>query len=98
MPLKPSDFVAFPEASVLQSCEAEVVAKNVMIVQRDLGDEWREVTEQEYLDGCKRYGFSGAADLSLFRKVQKYTTSPTAAAGFSEVWWKIATAEERSKC
>lgn len=58
MILKPSFFTVMPFASVLQKHEAELVARNIMLILARTGDAFRAIEWDEYLsernaDGAK---------------------------------------------
>jgi len=43
----PKDFRIFPSSSVLQKCEAETVAANIMVILYRTGNTFREITWEE---------------------------------------------------
>lgn len=84
--MKPSDFKNFPSSSRLQKVEAEIVATNILVILGRTGDEWRELSEQEYETERKKDGNWSPAELDYFRKVRDFTVSPEAARLFSPYW------------
>lgn len=94
--MKPSNFVVHPWSSVFQNAECEVVARNIMSILYTTGDNWRELSEQEYEEVRKQdeaknpnARYADWAELPIFRKVVQYTVSAQKAAIFSPTWEKI---------
>ena len=46
--MKPSDFTHHPCMSVFNKCEPEVIARNIMKILKRTGNEFRELTWEEY--------------------------------------------------
>lgn len=86
--MKPSDFTgSLPFYSVLNNAEAELVARNIMIIMAELGNEWSPITWETY----KKERIKDSSDfrdreIVSFRKVNKYCKSAEAAASFSYAW------------
>ena len=98
----PSDFIKWPWSSVFANSEHEQVAANIMIILKRTGDEWRELSWDEYLSERQKDGGGNTRNYSsshgylseqtCFHKVQPYTVSPEKAAEFSPTWNEIANA------
>lgn len=92
MRVKPADFLQQPMGSVLEKSEAETIARNCMVILKRTGNEWRMLTEEEYLVERTKDG-AGASEASnelrWFRRVVGYTTSAKAAGSFSPTWAKV---------
>jgi hypothetical protein len=90
--LLPSDFLEKPWNSIFQKSEHETIARNCMVILKRGGNEWRTLSEEEYVaarveDGARPT--TASAELSYFREVVAYTTSPEQAAKCSPTWAKI---------
>lgn len=82
----PSEFNKHPWSSVLQKTEAEVVARNIMVILSRTGDEWRELGWEEYVEErMKDTGFS-QMERQYFDKAISYTKSEAAARSFCDAW------------
>lgn len=91
-PVLPSQFKAQPWGSVTQKSECETVARNVMVMLSRTGNQWRELTPEEYLQERVKDGASlsdAQWELPYFRRVVQYTISPEAAREFSPAWANI---------
>lgn len=86
MKTKPSDFKNHPFSSVFQNTETEVVALNVMTILWRTGDEFRDITEDEYVREREKDGHFTRQELGLFKKVIPYFKSADTAKLFSESW------------
>lgn len=98
--MKPSDFCTHPWSSIFRNAECEVIARNIMSILYTTGDQWRELSEQEYeqvrkQDEAKnpKAHYAAWAELPIFRKVVSYTVSAEKAASFSPTWNKVFTGE-----
>ena len=85
-PGRPSDFTSFPWNSVTNNAECEIIAQNVMTILKRTGDEWRELTEEEYIRERKKDGNWGNSELGHFRKVLPYCKSEDTARLFCPDW------------
>ncbi len=83
---KPSDFIEHPWGSVLQNCESETVAANVMRILKRTGDTFRPLSEDEYVREREKDGHFTRAELGLLGKVADYCKSPDTAKLFSPAW------------
>lgn len=85
--MKPSDFAKIkPMDSVLRKSEAETVAQNIMVILKRTGDEFRELTFDEYTYERLKDGGYSDAEVSYFDKVIKFCKSADAARCFSKAW------------
>jgi hypothetical protein len=89
MKLKPSHFCEYPWSSVLNQCEPEVIAVNIMKIQRRLGDNWGLNWEQYKAERLKDGGFS-MKEKEFFDRVQPYVNTADGAKQFSPTWRKAA--------
>lgn len=90
--LKPSDFKGFPMASVLQNCESEIVACNIMTILKRTGDEFRELTIDEYVkERNKDKEKYSKREEDYFDNVKGYFKSADTAVLFSPVWKEEST-------
>ena len=89
---KPANFYKFPFDSVLRKSEAETIAQNIMRILHRKGNEWRELSWEEYVeerlkdakdDAC---GFS-EKEKAFFDQVIGYTISAKKATEFCEKWY-----------
>jgi hypothetical protein len=101
--MKPSDFSGvLPMGSVTQKAEAEQIAINIMRILKRTGDEWRELTWDEYAEIRKadeakslaenpkyRYNFSEWAEKIYFYQVCRFCRSEESARSFSPLWSKV---------
>ena len=83
---KPSDFCSYPWSSVLQTTESEVVAENIMKILRRTGDQWRELTWEEYQAERMKDGRFSTMERRFFDQVWPLISSPELAAKFSSEW------------
>ena len=88
--LKPSNFTTKPWGCVFQKSEAETIATNIMVILKRTGDEWRELTFEEYkTERLKDGNFSEWKEKNYFEQVYPYCQSPETAATFSPSWAEI---------
>ena len=83
--LKPSDFMIQPWSSVFGKSENETIARNVMVILSRNGNEWRDLSFNEYSkerieDGVSEWALN--AEKRYFMEVVEYCKSPEAAATF----------------
>lgn len=84
----PINFLTRPSNSVLQKCEAEIVAQNIMVILDRTNGVFRELTWEEYkIERIKDKGFRESEKL-YFDKVQPYTISGEMANSFSVNWYE----------
>jgi hypothetical protein len=100
---KPSDFATtYPWSSVAQKSETESIAVNIMKILKRTGDEWRELTWEEYKeirladeaaalakDPKYRINFAEYLEKPAFEQALPYTTSAAKACEFSRCWKEI---------
>lgn len=89
--MKPSDFTEYPWSSVFRNSECETIARNIMIILKRTGDNWRKLEWEEYVDERGKDGASGysvGGEKEYYDKVVEYTTSSKAAKLFSPTWDK----------
>ena len=88
--LKPSNFCTYPWSSVFGKSEAETIAKNIMVILKRTGNEWRDLSFEEYKDERVKDGnFSEFIEKSYFDDVADYCKSAQMAAKFSPTWHRI---------
>lgn len=92
--MNPSTFQIFPMESVMQKCEAEIIAANIIHILARTGDTWRTLTWDEYKEErLKDEGKPGAGfswrEQPYFDAVLPYTISESAARTFCK-GWKLA--------
>lgn len=89
--MNPSTFQVFPMESVMQKCEAEIIAANIIRILVRTGDTWRTLTWDEYKEermkdaGKPGAGFSDR-ERGYFDSVLEYTVSEGAARTFCKGW------------
>ncbi len=83
---KPSDFLEYPIASVLQTAEAETVARNIMVILKRKGDEFKPLSWDEYKEERLKDGFFNENEKQYFDDVIGYCASEDTAKLFSKVW------------
>jgi hypothetical protein len=83
---KPSDFKKHPYDSVFRNMEHEIVARNIMVILSRTGDEFRELSWEEYKKERQKDGAFAEGERGLFDKAIKYCKSPDTAALLSEAW------------
>ena len=84
--MKPSDFIRHPYDSVLQKTESEIVARNIMVILKRNGNEWRELTWTEYSGERQKDGEYAGTESGHFKKVLPYCVSAEQAMKFSPTW------------
>lgn len=89
--MKPSAFKStFPWSSVIGDANSETIAVNIMKILSRTGDEWRELTWEEYRAEREMDGNFSSAEKPYFDEVIDYTISPQTAALLCQDWRKIA--------
>lgn len=85
---RPSDFMKHPFDSVMQNCESETVARNIMVILSRTGNTFRDLTWREYKKERSKDRDSDAVDMEkgYFQDVIKYCKSPDTATCFSKTW------------
>lgn len=85
--MQPSDFTSQPWSCVFRKSESETIARNIMVILKRTGDQWRELPWEEYkAERLKDGSFSEWKEKPEFERVQPYTTSPDQARLFSPTW------------
>ena len=92
--LKPSDFKVQPWNSATGTCESEIIARNIMVILSKTGDEWRELTWEEYKEQRLKDGNFSSVEGGLFDKVVRFCKSADTAVLFSKTWDDIAKSKE----
>lgn len=87
--MKPSDFIKEPVGSVARKAEAETVARNVMVILRRTGDEFRLLTWDEYKVERLKDGNFTEGEKAYFDQVVKFCRSAETAELFSPVWAEV---------
>ena len=93
---KPSNYTSKPWDSVIGKWEAEKIAQNIMVILSRTGNEWRQLSWQEYQEERKKDGGFTQMEHSYFEQVVSYCASAEDANRFCSSWckewqWKIAT-------
>lgn len=86
MKTKPSDFTNEPHNSVLQKSEAETIAQNIMVILKRTGNEFRELSFEEYKKEREKDGNFHIIEKGFFEQVIGYCKSPDTAKLFSKRW------------
>lgn len=73
----------------MQKAEAETVAQNIMIILKRTGDEWRELTWEEYKQEREKDGAFSEREKDYFIRVLGYTVAPEHAARFCPDWGTV---------
>jgi hypothetical protein len=76
----------YPWSSVLENSESEVVAQNIAKILKRTGDDWRELTEEEYVRERTNDGNFSTREADLFHKVKGYLKSGDTAKLFCTGW------------
>jgi len=87
--LKPSVFTQHPWESLLQKTEAEIVARNIMVIRKRLGDKW-PLTWAEYELERSKDGGPDWAERGYFDEVMPLIQDAIGAISFSTTWAKAA--------
>lgn len=86
--MKPSDFLEYPWSLVTQNSECETIALNIMVILKRTGDEFRELTFDEYKTERLKDGGFTEGEKHYFDQVIGYCKSPDTAKLFSKQWNK----------
>lgn len=87
---KPSDFIkTFPMDSITQSWESERVALNIMVILSRTGDQFRELTWEEYKEEREKGDEFSGLEKRHFDGVIDYFKSADTVVLFSESWKDI---------
>ncbi len=92
--MQPANFTDKPWNSVLQKSEAEVIARNIMVVLKRTGNEWRDLSWEEYKEERLKDGNFSEAEYDYFHKVIPYCKSADTAVLFSKSWAKELSTEK----
>ena len=83
---KPSEFAKHPFSSVLQNCESETIACNIMQILKRTGDTFRPLTWDEYKLEREKDGSFTEREKGYFDDVIDYCASDQTARLFSKSW------------
>lgn len=83
---KPSDFINHPFASVLNKTEHEMVARNIMVILKRTGNEFRPLSWEQYKTERLKDGSFTTMEKVSFDKVIDYCISAQTAKLFSKSW------------
>lgn len=84
--MKPENFIKHPWDSVLQGCEYEVIAVNIMKILKRTGNEFRPLSWEEYKKERLKDSDFREREKEYFDKVIPYCTCPEMAKLFSKDW------------
>jgi len=84
--LKPSDFALWPKESLCWKMEPESVAENIMVILARTGNEWVDLSFDDYKKERVKDGDFHKWEEDLFLHVNKYCQSPEIAKSFSPKW------------
>ena len=85
--LKPSDFCTYPWNSRFQKSENEVIALNIMKILQRTGNEFRDLSWEEYKEERTKDGNFSSREKKYFEESVKYCTAEKAQS-FSSSWRK----------
>ena len=88
--MTPQDFCVYPWDSVFQQSESETIALNIMKILAQTGNEFRELSYEEYEARRQRDGNYSARERAYFEKVVPYCVSEQAVRTFSPTWRAIS--------
>lgn len=91
MSLKPSNFLSHPWGSVMQNCEYETIARNIMVMLSRCGNTWKPLTWEKYvferiIDGAKESEIE--RERPYFDRVVGFCVSAESANAFAPGWGK----------
>ena len=87
--MKPSDFLHDdPYDSALQNSECETIARNIIVILKRTGDEFRELSFEEYKAEREKDKAFSQREKSYFDKVNPYCKDEESAKSFSNHWYK----------
>lgn len=84
--MKPSDFKKFPIDSILQKSESETIALNIMKILSRTGDEFRELSWEEYKEERLKDGKFTENEKTHFDVASVYCVDANKAKRFSRAW------------
>jgi len=84
--MKPNNFTGHPYGSVLQICESEIVARNIMIILSHTGNKFRLLGWGEYHQQRKEDGNFTMSEKTHFDLVVGFCTSAESAEAFCPGW------------
>ncbi len=82
----PSDFTEYPWNSILKKCESEIVAQNIMVILKRVGNKFKNIKWEEYKAERLKDGSFTNSEKSHFNDVIDYCRSADTAQLFSKVW------------
>jgi hypothetical protein len=83
---QPSDFIKTPWSSRAGSSEAETIAVNIMVILKRTGNQWRNLSWDEYAAERKKDGNFTQSEQKYFNEVIDFCQSPETAKLFSLSW------------
>ena len=83
---KPSNYTTHPVESIVGKWEAEKIARNIMVILSRTGNEWRQLSWQEYQEERQKDGGFTQMEQSYFEQVVSYCTSAEDANRFCSSW------------
>lgn len=84
---KPSIYAGIsPFSSVFQKREHEIIAQNIMLILKRTGDEFRELSFEEYEQERQKDGDYSPSEKKYFDDVIKFCKSAGTAKCFSKAW------------
>jgi hypothetical protein len=85
--LKPSDIVEIePMSCVLKKCEAEIVARNIIVILYRTGDKFRNLSWEEYKEERLKNKNFWEGEKKWFDLVIDYCTDSKKVKAFSKYW------------
>ena len=87
--MKPSNFTTYPWSSVLQNSESETIALNVMKILARTGNEFRELSYEEYKSERLKDSNFTDKEQSYFEKIILYCKTADTAILFSKSWVSV---------
>ena len=84
--MKPSNYITYPWSSVCKKSECETIAMNIMIILKRTGDEFRDLSFEEYKSERLKDGNFTEREKEYFEQVIGYCKSPDTAKLFSKSW------------
>lgn len=95
--MKPSDFTQHPDRSVMREYEAEVVARNIMVILKRTGNKFRKLSWDEYKEERAKDGDFSPIEKPYFKRAIRYCESAQTAVLFSPTWDKAANPTEKDR-
>ena len=84
--MKPSNFTNYPWASKAQNAESEIIARNIMVILKRTGDQFRPLSWEEYSVERQKDGNFSELEKKYFDAVIPYCISADTAILFSPEW------------